>query len=155
MVILYPSLHEASAERLERIVRIVAIREEIMIYRTIKALSKGLRQLREDEYIVILNASCIGEFQDILSMRELLWDTRSILILPDNSHDTVAKGHLLRPRFMSDCQSNFQDVAAVLSRMIENLNTGKGIITYPETERPLRRRRNPGTATYNGYHHTQ
>lgn len=142
MVILYPSLHEASAERLERIVRIVAIREDIIIYRTIKALSKGLCQLRKDEYIVILNVSCLGEFQDILSMRELLWDTKSILIIPDNSQDTIAKGHLLRPRFMSDCQSNFQDVAAVLSRMLDNLNAGRIIITNPETEIPLRKRQN-------------
>lgn len=155
MVILYPSLHEASAARLERIVRMVAIREDIMIYRTIKALSKGLRQLHEDEYVVILNASCMDEFKDILSMRELLRDIKSILILPDNSQETVAKGHLLRPRFISDSQSNFHDVAAVLSRMLDNLNAGKGIITDPETERPLRRRRNPGTATYGSYHHTQ
>jgi hypothetical protein len=48
---------------------------------------------------------------------------KTIVILPDSNPDTVAKGHILRPRFLSYCDGDFQDVAAVLSRMIENSET--------------------------------
>jgi hypothetical protein len=70
--------------------------------------------------IAILLTSGIKEILDILSLRDLLWDMKIILILPDGGPDTVAKGHLLRPRFTSDCHGNFQEVAAVLKRMMEN-----------------------------------
>ena len=71
--------------------------------------------------IAILLASSREELQDILSIRELLEDTKIILIVPDTNPDTVAKGHTLRPRFLSDCNSDFVDVAAVLGQMIRKL----------------------------------
>ncbi|MEN6332381.1 MAG: hypothetical protein ABFD57_10375 [Smithella sp.] len=59
------------------------------------------------------------ELEDILSIRELLEDAKIILIVPDTDPATLARGHTLRPRFLSDCGSDFVDVAAVLGRMIE------------------------------------
>ena len=43
---------------------------------------------------------------------------RVILILPDADPQTIARGHNLRPRYLSNIQSDFQDVAAVLRKML-------------------------------------
>jgi len=55
------------------------------------------------------------ELQDLDQMLERL---RVILILPDADPQTIARGHNLRPRYLSNIQSDFQDVAAVLRKML-------------------------------------
>jgi hypothetical protein len=77
--------------------------------------------------VAILLASSKEELLDLLSLRDLLWDIKLILILPDSTPGSIAQGHLLRPRFLSDCGSDFVDVAAVLNLMISNLGTDKNI----------------------------
>jgi hypothetical protein len=59
-----------------------------------------------------------GDLLDILTLQHLLRDVRIILILPDDDDDTLAKGHALRPRFLSYREEGFADIADVLSRMI-------------------------------------
>jgi tRNA splicing ligase len=81
-----------------------------------------LRQPLFNPTIAILLATTREELQDILSIRDLLWDIKIILIVPDMNRGTVAKGHTLRPRFLCDCNSDFVDVAAVFSLMIRNLS---------------------------------
>jgi hypothetical protein len=120
MVIIYSAKHGEEDERLLQTVVTVVLEKDITICRTVDALSRALRRPWSCAEIVILLTSGTKEILDILSVKDLLWDMKIILILPDSSPDTVAKGHLLRPRFMSDCQGNFQDVAAVLKRMMEN-----------------------------------
>jgi len=120
MVILYSTKHGEVRERLLQTVETVVPEKDITLCRTTDALSNALRRPWNCVEIAILLTSGIKEILDILSLRDLLWDMKIILILPDSGPDTVAKGHLLRPRFMSDCHSNFQEVAAVLKRMMEN-----------------------------------
>jgi hypothetical protein len=125
MVIFYSAICGGPEERLLRIIEKVVSEENLKICRNVDAFSRALRQPRGCAVIAILLASSGRDFQDIFSLRELLLDIKIILVLPDSDPDTVAKGHILRPRFMSDCNSNFQEVAAVLKRMIENLDVKK------------------------------
>ena len=67
----------------------------------------------------VLFACTKDALSDILSAKELLEDVRIILILPDRLPDTISKGHLLRPRFMTYAESDFEDVRAVLNKMLK------------------------------------
>jgi hypothetical protein len=125
MVIFYSAMCGGSGERLLQIIEGIVLEENIEICRNVDALSKALCQPRGRAAIAILLTSNGRDLLDILSLRDLLLDIKIILILPNSDPKTVSKGHTLRPRFMSDCDSNFQDVAAVLKRMIENLNINK------------------------------
>ena len=120
MLIIYSAKNGEEGEKLLQTIETVVPEKEITICRTIDALSRALRQPWSCAEIAILLTSGIKEILDILSLHDFLWDMKIILILPDSGPDTIAKGHLLRPRFMSDCHSNFQEVAAVLKRMMEN-----------------------------------
>jgi len=120
MVMIYSAKHGEVGARLLQTVETVVPKKHITLCRTVDALSTALRQPLICAEIAILLTSGRKELLDILFLRDLLWDMKIILILPDSVPDTVAKGHLLRPRFMSDCPSNFQEVAAVLKRMMEN-----------------------------------
>lgn len=96
-------------------------KDQYRICRSIRALSKELRQPVVDTTIAILLASSREDLQDILSVRDLLWNTKVILIVPDADPETVAKGHTLRPRFLSDYDNYFLNVADVLGLMKRNL----------------------------------
>ena len=121
MIIFYSTSNGEVRNRLLRIIQTVVSEENMKICRSIDALSKGLRKPRNDMNVAILHASTRTELLDFISLRDLLWDMKIILILPDSDPDTVAKGHILRPRFLSYCDNGFTDVAAVISRMIGNM----------------------------------
>jgi len=52
-------------------------------------------------------------------MRDFLEDVRLILILADSSAETVARGHLLRPRFLTYTDHDMSEVSSVLGKMIK------------------------------------
>jgi hypothetical protein len=127
MVIFYSAMSGGSGERLLRIIERVIWDENIEICRNVVALSRALCQPRGRAAIAILLTSSGRDLLNILSLRDLLLDMKIILVLHNSHPDTVSKGHILRPRFMSDCHGDFQEVAAVLKRMIENMDINKQI----------------------------
>ena len=68
---------------------------------------------------VLLTASQ-KKLQEVMSLRSLLTDIPHILILPDRNKDTIAKGHVLTPRFLTDVQCNFRDIYNIINKMVEN-----------------------------------
>jgi len=139
MIIFFSTSCGGSEERLLRVIEAVVSRGNIRTYRTVDSFLKGLRQPRNDADIAILLASSKVElsYLNLIPLRNLLWEMKTIVILPDSNPDTVAKGHILRPRFLSYCDGDFQDVAAVLGRMIGNAETDKKRIM---TSKPKHRR---------------
>ena len=120
-LLVYSKKTDSAEERLFRVIGLLMPEKKFELYRSINDLSKRLRQPVFNPRIAIFLASSRKDIQDILSIRELLEDTKIILIVPDTNPDTVAQGHALRPRFLSDCNSDFVDVAAVLGQMIRKL----------------------------------
>jgi hypothetical protein len=68
-------------------------------------------------------ASSREDLEAILSIVELFYDLRIILILPDRKKETISKGLKLYPRYLSYADGDFSDVAAVLEKMLGHLNT--------------------------------
>jgi hypothetical protein len=120
-LLIYSTKTENAGERLLKVIELLLPDKKFELCRSVDELSKRLRQPVFNPTIAILLTSSGKELQDILSIRELLEDTKIILIVPDTNPDTIAKGHMLRPRFLSDCNSDFVDVAAVLGQMIRKL----------------------------------
>lgn len=85
----------------------------------IDSLGRGLRQSGGELTLVVLLTTNQEELQEVQTLRPLLNDKPLILILPDRSKDTIAKGHVLAPRFLTDVQSDFREVYEVLSKMLK------------------------------------
>ncbi|NVM22393.1 MAG: hypothetical protein HWN68_11505 [Desulfobacterales bacterium] len=98
--------------------------EGMEIHRTIGSLSRRLCQATYNVAVTVILAATKEDLADALSIKELIWDIRIILILPDREEDTIAKGHTLRPRFLTYADGNFVDVAAVLHKMLANNEAG-------------------------------
>lgn len=101
-------------------------RRKLEVYGNIEGLSTRLRAPQVSAVVGILLAltETDEELLRIVGISSLLSDVRLILILPDRDDRTVAIGHMLHPRFLSYADADFQDVAAVLVKMISSLSGG-------------------------------
>ena len=120
-LLIYSTTTSLKEKRLLRIIELMLPEKEFKFYRTIDDFSQRLRQPVLKQRIVILMLNSPKELEDVLSIRELLEDAKIILIVPDTNPATLARGHILRPRFLSDGNSDFVDVAAVLGRIIRKI----------------------------------
>jgi hypothetical protein len=120
-LLIYSTTTSLKEKRLLRIIELMLPEKEFKFYRTIDDFSQRLRQPVLKQRIVILMLNSPKELEDVLSIRELLEDAKIILIVPDTNPATLARGHILRPRFLSDGRSDFVDVAAVLGRIIRKI----------------------------------
>ena len=115
----------AAGNRLRKSIESVVSCQHLEIQRSIKDLSKRLNRFPREIDLAVLFAASKDQLSELLSLRELLNDVRIILILPDRGRETISKGHLLRPRFLSYADGDLTDVIAVLSKMIVRLNYEK------------------------------
>jgi len=92
---------------------------------TLADLTRRLRQPQNNIGIALLTAKTKKDLEDLVALRELLSDIRVILILPDRDHDTISMAHALYPRFLSYIDRDFDEVKAVLSKMLFSLNLNK------------------------------
>ena len=87
------------------------------MFNMITALSQGLRGPLADT-VLILCPSCREEMHDLSTLREMIRDVRTILILPGDDSETVAIGHQFQPRFLTLPTPDCKDVAKVLTKML-------------------------------------
>jgi hypothetical protein len=66
----------------------------------------------------ILYLSQKEDLSRIVEVRDLLSDIRTIVVAPDRDADTVAKAHLLRPRFLSYLDNDPETIQKVAEKML-------------------------------------
>ena len=94
--------------------------ESIGIFQTHESFYDRIRQGKTDIPVAVVFASNRQDLINLQGMRELISDLRIIMILPDSDEESVKIGHSFYPRFISFTDSNFEDVAAVLLKIISN-----------------------------------
>jgi hypothetical protein len=117
IVLLYTSHWEEPAERLQRLIQSSFPIEGIEIYRTLSSLLHRLQNPPDLPFITILMAGEPNELFDFQSIDHLLGGTRLILVLPDQAEDTLRTAHRLRPRYLTYANSDFSDLAQVITKM--------------------------------------
>lgn len=92
----------------------------------VEHLVARLKRSLQDVGVVVLLTTSHDELSLIEEHRDLLSQVQVILILPDAEKETITRGHRLFPRFCSFADSDFQDIKAVLEKMVFNLFAVKG-----------------------------
>jgi hypothetical protein len=118
-IIFFLSVTNEQGERLERVIDLFFSKRRIEKYRDLEALGKKLHEPYNYMDVVLLSPASKEELLRLLALQDLLLGMRIILVLPDRDEETVAMGHRLRPRMVSYNDSDYLDVAAVLTRMNE------------------------------------
>jgi hypothetical protein len=103
---------------LSRVVQSAASESDLEIRRTVKSLSRRLQEPGKDVDIAVLYAATAKHLADLLAVKSLFSGTRIILVLPDRREETIAKGHSLRPRFLTYIDGDLSGVSAVLNKML-------------------------------------
>jgi hypothetical protein len=124
-ILLYMPNEDTIGARLLRMIERSAINSKIEIYRRIHSLIQRLREPTYDIDVFFLMIANKKQLSRILSIKELLLDLKTVLILPDRAHDTISSGHELYPRYISFIDGNFKDIGEVLRNMIKNKHRKK------------------------------
>lgn len=132
-ILLYANEKVTAANRLQNVIEAFVNKADIDIYRTLSSFALRLRRSKYNVDVIVLLAASKKEFLNLLSLRNLLDGIRIILILPDRKPETISKGHKLYPRFVSFADDNFEDVGAVLGKMLEHINEKQKIYRKEES----------------------
>jgi hypothetical protein len=117
-LICYANPEDDAGIKIQDAIHRLNCRSDAEVHRSVESLSCRLRQPGNGATIAILSTSSKADLGNILSLYDLLCDLRIILVLPDRDKDTVAKGLRLRPRFLTFADSDFNEVYAVLGKML-------------------------------------
>ncbi len=115
--------NEITAKRLQKAVESAVSVRHLEIIRGVKELCTRLCRFSYEIDVAVVLADSKDQLSELVSMADILTDVRIIIVLPDKEKETISKGHSLRPRFLTFADSDFNDVAAVLKKMIGTLNT--------------------------------
>ncbi|MCK5310491.1 MAG: hypothetical protein KAJ62_00180 [Desulfobacteraceae bacterium] len=77
--------------------------------------------------IFILLAESKNRLDELTSLIELLENKRIILIIPDESKETISKASQFFPRFFTPISDTYDDLCSVLNKMITQTKTNKHI----------------------------
>ena len=117
-LLFYANGSNGAGKRLQKVVEELVPKDRLEICRTIESFSGRLCRPGCRDAIAVLLAASAKELVDFLFIRDLLSDVRIILIVPDRDDATISRGHKLYPRFLSYMDTDFNDVASVLGKML-------------------------------------
>ncbi len=120
MVIVYLPNKGKIADKLEKVCRGSVPKTLLEIHRSRHLLQLRLQEKTGDVTVVILLNTDRKELSDLLYVRNLLTDLRTIIILPDKGNDSITKGHVFYPNFISYADSDFNDIADVMKKIIKS-----------------------------------
>jgi hypothetical protein len=119
-IFFYSKAGDPSGDILEKLIVTRLPEVKMEIYRTIDDLSKRLRQPTENLGIAVLLASNQEDLKNILSIHYLFQNIRILLLLPNKETEIITLAHRLRPRFLTDVNSNMEEITAVLKKMLKD-----------------------------------
>lgn len=116
-LIVYIPQADVPGQQLQEMIGHLIWEDTIEIFYTLKRLFFRLRHPNGNEDIALLLASTPRDLNDLVTNSHLLNNLRIVMILPDRDEETIAKGHLLRPRFVSYRDNDFSSLSLVLKKM--------------------------------------
>ncbi len=119
-LLVYAAKSDAVARHLQQVIEEVVPKEKFKVCTSVSSLSKRLQQPMNGLKFAVVMADSDQTLADIISLQELLAQLRIILILPDRTAGAFSKAHALGPRFVTYVDSDFEDVKAVLGKMVNS-----------------------------------
>jgi hypothetical protein len=117
ILLFYSTISEECAEKIEGLIAKAIPTERIEIHRSIESLAQKIRHPEEERMILLLALHRREDLEEILGLRTILENMRTILVLPDQKEETIAAAHQLRPRFLTVLNGDMEELAAVTKKM--------------------------------------
>lgn len=128
-LLVYLSKLNGTAKRIRDMVDVLDWKGPVELFYSFKQFEVRLRVPTGEEDVGLLFFSTPESLNEVIHSRSLVSNLRLIVILPDRETETVAQGHLLRPRFLTYRDTDFSDVAMVLQKMGKKFQADKNGIS--------------------------
>jgi len=92
-----------------------------------KSLFRLVKLKISDQVIIVFLISSVEDLDSLIANKERLFNSRYILILPNEEENLFSKAFLLYPRYLSHTSYGFKDVIQVLEKMIKNNKTNPSV----------------------------
>lgn len=114
MILYYAAENSRVVESLKTLLSGLQVRQ----CRSLKELASCLRKPCHGLLIGLLVVSDIDEMLEIVGLHSLIRDLRLVLVLPGRDTKMVVMAHKLAPRFIAYADSGYEQISAVLAKMI-------------------------------------
>jgi hypothetical protein len=116
-MLVYATSNDGTKELLEKALELVLPKSRIESHESVESLKRRLLSPAGSDTVLLVMPDGKEDLEALMPIRNILFNLKTILVLPDKSEETVALGHRLRPSFLSYKDSDFSDVAAVVRKM--------------------------------------
>ncbi|MCP4715733.1 MAG: hypothetical protein GY868_11500 [Deltaproteobacteria bacterium] len=124
-LLFYAPLLDEGNRQLNSLIDNFTVVSDLEIYRSIDVFSDRMRHPQTEVTVVVLFATSPEVLADIIAIKDLFFDTRVIIVLPDRQPDTISKGHMLRPRFVTYADTDLAEMSAVIDKMLGTVSCDK------------------------------
>ena len=118
-IIIYTHIDNAQKDTLLKKISQVSNMKPVMVF-DLKSLFNLMKSKISRQVIIVFLISSAEEFEHLDLNREYLSNTQCIIILPNSEETMVSKALSLYPRYLAYINEGFEDVCAVLNKMIQN-----------------------------------
>lgn len=125
IIYLYTKKSEKASNLLHSLQKVVP-KGRIMRFESITGLSRKLREPKEGQVIAVLMATSREELIELNLLGNQFRDIKRILIVSDDSEETISLAHSMKPRFLSTRTDDFSEIVAVLHRILPE-NSGRTV----------------------------
>lgn len=133
-VVLYSVAPPELTKTIRGILSILTCGEQVEVHGSIEGLMQRLSLNTSDISILLILVHEKQALSDLLQIRNHIVGHRIILVLPDQEPDILSKAHLLYPRFITYTDSNFEDLKAVLEKMIHYVTLNSKLNDLPRNQ---------------------
>jgi len=98
----------------------VVPRDKLEVLPGPSALAERLRRPRDPSCVVLVLGPSHEDLRKIVSLREFLKDARIVLVLGDQSEETISLAHRVMPTYISDLGSGTTGVVSVLRQIVRD-----------------------------------
>jgi hypothetical protein len=132
--IYYANEYSEAGEILNQMLQSAFSKRRMKRCRTIAELTKRLHEPVYDVSVVVLLIENSIELEQIIALKDVLWDIKLITILSSQASLSQKELLTLRPRFMTWTDSDFSHVVEVLGNMMKCRPERKVAIANPLTQ---------------------
>lgn len=125
-IILYTHVDNTQKDKLIKKISRFTNLTPVMVF-DFKSLLNIIKRRISAQIIIIFLISSHEELDDLIVNKSCLFNTRSIIILPDNREMLSSKALSLHPKYIAHDNHDFCDVCAVLNKMNLNTPSPKGL----------------------------
>jgi len=113
--------HNGEGEPYLRDISQLVPRDRLEVFLDVPSFAERLRRPKDPLTTLLLLRPSHEDLMKVVSLRDLLKDARILLVLDDQSEETISLAHKVRPTYISYVDNGTSGVVAVLKQLLRDV----------------------------------